>query len=82
MGTAQADRPLDVSNAQVFDYSGEVLVELHGRTADGEFEVVSYAFTPADDDETRLRSPDIPSAHEDPVRETLAEEGYELGAGD
>lgn len=76
MGTAQADPSLDVSNAQVFDYRREVIVELHGRTAAGEFEVVSYAFRQDPDDETRLCSTDVADSHEAVVHETLAEAGY------
>lgn len=78
MSTDQAIPPADISNTRVFDYEREVIVELHGRTTAGEFEVVSYAFTEDSDHENRLDHPEIPSAHEDLVQEALSERDYTL----
>jgi hypothetical protein len=67
----------DVENTRVFDYRTEVIVELHGHTPDGEFEAVSYVFR-VDADDEGLRSPEIDAAHEEVVREALAETDYAL----
>lgn len=76
---AEAQDGLEVTNTRVFDYRREVVVELHGRTSAGEFEVISYALTPDSDEETRLHSSEmVESTHEDRVRDTLDEEGYTL----
>jgi len=69
---------LDVSNTRLFENRREVIVELHGWTADGEFGVVSYAFTPVPDADAQLRAPEIPSAHEEVVLQALTETGYTL----
>lgn len=78
MSTDQPIPPADISNTRVFDYEREVIVELHGRTTAGEFEVVSYAFTEDSGHESRLKHPDIPPAHEGIVQEALAERDYML----
>lgn len=80
MGTAQADPPLEVSNTKVFDYQREVIVELHGRTTSGEFEVVSYAFRQDPGGEAGLqpRATEIASAHEELVQEALAEADHTI----
>lgn len=76
---AEAERRFTVTNTRVFDYQREVVVELHGRTPAGEFEVVSYAFTPDPDEETRLQGfGTVEPPHEERVRDTLGEEGYTL----
>lgn len=74
----QTDPALSISNTKVFDYRREVIVELHGQTPDGEFEVVSYTFTADPDEKRRLRSPEVPAAHEEVVDEALAETDYTL----
>ena len=55
-----------------------MIVELHGHTPAGEFEAVSYVFRVGSDDEEGLRSPEIDTAHEEVVREALAETDYSL----
>ena len=71
------DAPFEVTNTRVFDYQEEVVVELHGRV-DGEFDVVTYRFTPAQDDDG-LRFPgSVDSDHEGVVREKLAENGFSV----
>lgn len=77
MATNQPESSLDVSNTKVFDYRRELIVELHGRTPDGEFDVVSYAFR-EDPEEDGLQAPEITAAHEDVVEEALAETDYSL----
>lgn len=77
MSTDQSTLPSEIENTRVFDYQREVIVELHGRTASGEFEVVSYAFTEGVEG-TRLQHPEIPSPHEEIIREALAETDYTL----
>lgn len=67
---------LDVENTRVFDYHEEVIVELHGHTPEGEFEVVSYAFSVRSDDERGLRGPEIDPDHEEIVREALSGTDY------
>ena len=78
MSTEQDTPPFTVENTRVFDYRREVIVELHGHTPAGEFEAVSYVFRVGSDDEEGLRSPEIDTAHEDVVREALAETDYSL----
>lgn len=80
MSLDQSARPLDIENAQVFDYQRDVIVELHGETPNGEFEAVSYVFRDDPDEEAeRLQSPEIDDAHEDAVYEALADTDYEIG---
>lgn len=78
MSTEQSIPPADISNTRVFEYQREVIVELHGQTTAGEFEVVSYTRTEDPDNETRLKHPEIPSVHEEIVQEALAETDYTL----
>jgi hypothetical protein len=69
---------IDVSNTKVFDYQREVIVELHGRTPSGEFTAISYTFRADPDEETRLQSPEIESAHVEVVQEALFAADYTL----
>ena len=78
MSVDQSIPPTDIENTKVFNYQGEVIVELHARTPTGEFEVVSYAFREDPADETTLQHPEIPSAHEEIIIEMLAETDYTL----
>lgn len=78
MEHGSTERTLEVRNTQVFDYSQELIVELHGRTPDGEFDVVSYAFRANPDGDGGLQAPEIQAVHEDHVEEALAETDYSL----
>jgi hypothetical protein len=68
--------PFNIENTRVFDYSQEVIVELHGQTPDGEFEAVSYTFRVDPDVKRELQPPEIDAAHQEAVWETLAETDY------
>ena len=71
------DSLTEITTHSVFTYSNEVVVEIHGYTADGEFTAITYQFSPTETDEMQLkpRGP-IDSAHEDEVQTILAEKGY------
>ena len=76
---AKAQDALDVTNAKLFDYQREVVVELHGETADGEFDVVSYRFRQDPDEDGLLQfQGSFEGAHEDAVRDELDRQGYAL----
>lgn len=71
--------PEEISAHSVFTYADEITVELRGRTADGEFAVLTYQFEPAADDETRVRPRGSTSGvPEETLREILDDAGYTL----
>jgi hypothetical protein len=63
-----------ITGESVFRFSGEVLVELTGRTPDGEFLTVSYEFS-RDDDIVEPRG-EVRQDHVAAVRGALVEAGY------
>ena len=67
----------EITNHSVFTYLTEVVVEIHGYTADGEFTAITYQFSPTETDETQLqpRKP-IDNTHEEDVQSILADQGY------
>ncbi len=77
MSLDQSTPPLDVENVRVFDYQRNVIVELHGETAEGEFDAVSYVFRD-DSGDAGLRPPEIADAHEAAVYEALDDAGYTI----
>lgn len=71
----------EITDHSVFTYPDEVIVELRGETADGEFTVITYQFEPVQSDTERVRPRDsVNGGYEDTVRDVLAEAGFELTA--
>lgn len=68
----------DVIGATAYPYTGEVLVEVTGRDAEGYLVVTSYQFEYADG-ELRAKQP-IEPPHVDAVRRALAEKDYALAS--
>jgi hypothetical protein len=69
----------EITSSNVFEYQNEVIVELHGRTADGELTVLSYSFEPDTDDETHLTPRErIEPDHQVAVEQSLEAADYRL----
>lgn len=69
----------EVTDYSVFAYLDEIIVELRGRTAEGEFTSVTYQFELTRVGEDRVRPCDtIDSAHEDTIDVAVSEAGYEI----
>lgn len=71
----------EINDYSVFTYPDEIIVELRGRTAEGEFITITYQFKHAQTDTETVQPRDsIDSSHEETICEILAEAGYELSA--
>lgn len=69
----------EMTDHAVFAYSDEIIVELRGQTADGEFTAITYQFKPVQTDAERVQPHDsIDSAYEETVGNILAKAGYKL----
>jgi hypothetical protein len=74
-----AEELTEITDDSVFTFPDEILVELRGRTTDGEFVTHTYQFEPVlgTDKQVEPRG-QINSAHEEALREILADAGYTL----
>lgn len=71
----------EITDHSVFTYPNEIIVELRGRTADGEFTAITYQFEPIQSEMERIKPRDsIDDRHEDAIRDVLAGAGYEFTA--
>lgn len=69
----------EITDYSVFTYPNEIIVELWGQTADGEFTTISYQFELTSSGTKRVQPRDpVDDAHEDTIYDALSEAGYEL----
>lgn len=69
----------EITDHSVFSHPNEIMVELRGYTAEGEFTAITYQFEPTGDEESQVRARgSIERAHEGTVRDVLTDAGYTL----
>ena len=71
----------EVTSHSVYTYPEEIIVELRGQTADGEFTAISYQFEPTSPEAKQVQPREsVDDVHKDVIREALAESDYELAS--
>lgn len=70
----------EITNHSVFTYTNEIIIELRGYTAEGEFTVVTYQFEPIEQEGSHVqpREP-LDGPHEEHLQDVLTDAGYTLG---